>query len=236
MRVMFRLPSIALTLVLTGMLSQAQAIDFWHKEVSVIKVIIENDNGTPGQASIFFPHLNQWLDTDIQGSIPLPTPFVGDGRLIKVRPKDAKHYGPEFQRAFPKGDGLVSLRATEVTQSIQAKSQDFIDVGEFAKAATASAVAASRTSNQAESTTLRRTAFELLVKQFGGSFVQDGGDFRATSELVDAINAKLAKPVLPSNGKFSSTDFRNAAGLNDLSSIVSDAQRHHFESLRVKAN
>lgn len=197
--------------------------------VAVVRVRVENEE-LPGHASIYFPHLAQWLQTNAKGEIPLPAPYPGDERPIRVIPADPAAYGSEFARIYPVRDGVVNLRSLSVTKSILTKADDLAKQGQFAEAAAGYALAATRTSMAAEFTPLRRTAFELLAKQFGGGFVPEGYDFRANAELIAAINSKRGADAAPASGRLSATSFRDIAGLKTVTIFVADAQRQHLQS------
>ena len=79
----------------------------------------------------------------------------------------------------------------------------------------------------------QREALEALARQFSvsGGYVKDGESWRASPQLVNAINARLGEGTVPADGRFSVEDFRAAADLKSLSPIVATVQEKHFSTL-----
>lgn len=200
--------------------------------VDRVRIIVENDVKKPGQAQVYFPHLRKWLPSNQAGIIILPEPY-GERKLIEVLPRMPDIYGPQFNRPFPVEDGIVSLKAIPVTAAIRAKALQLKSENKPAEAATAFALAARRVevTDQAEATKNQRMAYESLAQKYGVSpgYVGDGGTLRASPQLVAAINAKLGNSVVPADGRFSVGDFKKAAEMKSLSSIVTATQEKFFD-------
>jgi len=200
--------------------------------VDRVRIIVENDKQEPGQAQVYFPHLRTWLASNQSGVIALPAPY-GQRELIEVLPKRPAIYGPQFNRPFPVEDGIISLKAIPVTAAIRAKALELKSANKPAEAATAFALTARRVevTDQAEAAKNQRMAYESLAKKYGVSpaYVGDGGTLRASPQLGEAINAKLGKSVVSADGRFSVDDFKKAAEMKSLSSIVTATQEKFFD-------
>ena len=199
--------------------------------VDQVRIIVENDPQRPGRAQVFFPHLGRWLSTDASGIIPLPRPF-GQSELITVVPTLREIYGPSFKRVFPIRDGIVSLRAIPVTAAIREKALELVRANKPAEAATAFALTAKReeSSDRTEALKNQQMAYEALGQEYRvqPAYIREDNTVRASPRLVAAITSKLGRTLVPSDGRFTVDDFRQAAEMKSYSPIVSEPQEKFF--------
>src|SRR6187200_217145 len=224
------LPIRILGLLVLGAMTGSNA----RADVAMIRVIVENNPKVPGEARIWFPHLRSWVAANRNGIIRLPAPY-GSQEVITVEPKFSAVYGPPYTRFFPIQDGIVSLRAIPVTIGIKAKADLFAENDQPAEAAVGYALFARRIQlgQTGNPSVYQREALEALARQFSvsGGYVKDGESWRASPQLVNAINARLGEGTVPADGRFSVEDFRAAADLKSLSPIVATVQEKHSSTL-----
>jgi hypothetical protein len=161
----------------------------------------------------------------------LPSPY-GEIEVITVLPALQEIYGPSFKRVFPLVDGIVSLRAIPVTEAIRAKAFELAKANKAAEAATAFALTAKReeSRNQSEAVKNQQLAYEALAREFRVQFpyVREDNTVRASPQLVSAINNRLGRFLVPTDGRFTVDDFREAAQMKSYSEIVAGPQAQFF--------
>jgi hypothetical protein len=201
-------------------------------EITLIRVVVENNPSVPGEATVSFPFIPAKLATDARGRITLPRPHSGY-ELITVEPKDPV-YGPAFMRGFPSRDGLISLKAIPVTASIRAKAEEFTAKKQPAQAALAYALTAAREPDPKAAVAYRLKAFEALGDEYHVEepYSYSGAVLYASPTLVNSINKTFGKAAVAEDGNFNMSDFRVAAKEKSFSPIVKAAQAKHFESLK----
>jgi hypothetical protein len=197
-------------------------------DVTVVRVIIENDKTWPGDAQIWFPHLSEWKATDRYGAILLPQPYDGD-EIIEVSPNDRERFGRQFRRVFPAEDGYVSIVALNVTANLEERGKDLAREGRFREAAAAYGLAAARLrkSNPPLASQRADIAYGFLGKVYGipNPCVRVDGSCQASPDLLGAINKDPKVTVKPTKAAFDPADFKNIAGLPTLSPLIGDTQR-----------